>query len=276
MNRMYINADSGEGVINEITPNLFLGNMFATDPNILYQYNIDVVLNVSTPQANINNNRYKLKRYLLLPIDDVPSAAPKMINEVIPKAMRFLDQFLHPAAPQKTRVLVHCHAGVSRSATVVLAWLMKHFKLDRDKALSFLRSRRSIVNPNEGFMNILKQWENYLKRFHRDDAVGQRRDTTRGRAYNYPGINSKYEDFAVAPGVVPLKDNRDYKSHLKHHLFQDQIDHYDNMQIRQFERRFSVIPSESDTLVKPQEAPSYYREFEEKMHSNDDHFKHLY
>lgn len=51
---------------------------------------------------------------------------------------------------------------MSRSATVVLAYLMKNHHWPYEAALSFLRWKRSIVNPNEGFAAQLKQFERML------------------------------------------------------------------------------------------------------------------
>lgn len=255
------------GNIHEIVPNLFLGNMWSTDPNVLNQHGIQVVLNVSSAETDVNKGRYKLDSHLILKIDDNPRASETMLKEIIPKAMRYIDTYLHPSAPSKKRILVHCVAGVSRSATVVAAWLMKTYGMDRDKVLKLMKSRRSIVNPNHGFMRVLTDWGKYLKRFHAKSATDSRRIVTTGRGYEYPQTNHH-----VSPNPVPERIN---SSHL-HHMSSDQIDNYGNMQNRQFERRFSVIPSDAKTLVTPQQGPSYYREFEEKIHSNDDHFKHMY
>lgn len=48
-------------------------------------------------------------------------------------------------------MLVHCQAGVSRSASVVTAFLIKKFKVSFKVALKFVQSKRKVVNPNEGF-----------------------------------------------------------------------------------------------------------------------------
>jgi len=48
-------------------------------------------------------------------------------------------------------VLVHCHMGVSRSATVVIAYLMKYFHMTHREAYNFVKKKRSVINPNEGF-----------------------------------------------------------------------------------------------------------------------------
>lgn len=49
-------------------------------------------------------------------------------------------------------VLVHCNKGVSRSASFVLGYLMKTGGLRLDAALDLLKSKRSIVQPNDSFM----------------------------------------------------------------------------------------------------------------------------
>ena len=252
------------GDIHEIVPGLFLGNMWSTDPNVLNQYGINVVITVARPETDANKGRYKLDSHLVFEIDDNTHASEKMSKEVLPKAIAHIDRYLHPSSPTSKRVLVHCMAGVSRSSTVVIAWIMKRYGYTRDKAIELVRSRRSVINPNDGFMKVLSGWEQYLKRFHWNNAQQFGRVAGGGRSYNYPKV----------PNNIP-KQHRP-----QHHLFPGQeIDHFEQMQHRQFERRFSVIPSESHTLDSSHTnnlGPSYYREFEEKIHSNDDHFRHLY
>ncbi|KAG0416073.1 hypothetical protein HPB47_006749, partial [Ixodes persulcatus] len=57
-----------------------------------------------------------------------------------------------------SKVLVHCKMGISRSASVVIAYVMKAYDLDLDQALEFVKRRRSCIKPNSGF---LKQLETY-------------------------------------------------------------------------------------------------------------------
>ena len=52
-------------------------------------------------------------------------------------------------------MVVNCAAGVSRSATVVLAWLMSRKKMTLFDAFAFLRSKRRFVYPNKGFWELL-------------------------------------------------------------------------------------------------------------------------
>jgi hypothetical protein len=56
-------------------------------------------------------------------------------------------------------VLVHFWVGKSRSATVVVAFLMRELGMRRDEALELLKMKRSFVDPNPGFRAQLRLWE---------------------------------------------------------------------------------------------------------------------
>lgn len=51
----------------------------------------------------------------------------------------------------KTNVLVHCQMGMSRSSSLVIAFLMKEYGMSYAKAKKYTKDRREIVQPNEGF-----------------------------------------------------------------------------------------------------------------------------
>ncbi|KAH6567481.1 hypothetical protein BASA62_006111 [Batrachochytrium salamandrivorans] len=56
-------------------------------------------------------------------------------------------------------VLVHCHAGVSRSSTIVLAYMIKYMKMPLDVAWNTAYKIRPIIRPNSGFAEALQQYE---------------------------------------------------------------------------------------------------------------------
>ncbi|KAL3907898.1 MAG: hypothetical protein SGPRY_010007 [Prymnesium sp.] len=66
------------------------------------------------------------------------------------------------ATPQ-CAVLVHCHSGVSRSAAIVLAYLMSTFGITLREALRVVRDARPSVSPNAGFEKQLVRYEMSLK-----------------------------------------------------------------------------------------------------------------
>ncbi|KAG7270621.1 hypothetical protein CRUP_010916 [Coryphaenoides rupestris] len=74
--------------------------------------------------------------------------------------------FIHGALSRGGRVLVHCHVGVSRSATLVLAYLMLKQKLTLVDAICAVKDKRGVV-PNRGFLRQLIQLDGQLFGPHR-------------------------------------------------------------------------------------------------------------
>lgn len=60
------------------------------------------------------------------------------------------------------RVFVHCHAGISRSATVCIAYIMKHMLMDLTKAYDFVKQKRPCISPNLHFMGQLLEFQKRL------------------------------------------------------------------------------------------------------------------
>jgi dual specificity MAP kinase phosphatase len=70
--------------------------------------------------------------------------------------------FIDEGRSQNIGVLVHCLAGVSRSVTITVAYLMSHMRLSLNDAFSLVRSRKSNVGPNFYFMEQLHAFEREL------------------------------------------------------------------------------------------------------------------
>lgn len=56
-------------------------------------------------------------------------------------------------------VLVNCVAGISRSASFVIAYLMKYYNLTLEDAFLYVRKRRNRICPNKKFMTYLLEYE---------------------------------------------------------------------------------------------------------------------
>lgn len=63
---------------------------------------------------------------------------------------------------QKKGVLVHCLAGISRSVTVMLAYLMAHRQLSLNEAYNMVLKRKANIDPNFHFMQQLHSFEKQL------------------------------------------------------------------------------------------------------------------
>ena len=59
----------------------------------------------------------------------------------------------------RDNILVHCVQGKSRSASIVIYYLMKKYNYTYDRALELLQRKRNVVNPNKGFEQQLRQFE---------------------------------------------------------------------------------------------------------------------
>ncbi|KAL2083062.1 hypothetical protein ACEWY4_020835 [Coilia grayii] len=84
--------------------------------------------------------------------------------------------FIHQALSQpESRVLVHCVRGRSRSAALVLAYLMLQERLSVVEAVTLVRRRRCVL-PNRGFIKQLRTLDITLqqhRRQHRDNHTAQ-------------------------------------------------------------------------------------------------------
>lgn len=65
---------------------------------------------------------------------------------------------------EEGKVLVHCFAGISRSATICIAYLMCKHHLSLVAAYMVVRSARSQILPNKGFMKQLVKFESSIKK----------------------------------------------------------------------------------------------------------------
>jgi hypothetical protein len=138
---------------NMIVPGLYLGD-FAT------ACNIDVLkkqhfTHVVTAILGVDEMYPDDFIYLTLPLRDIRG------EEIFPFFSTSSD-FIRNAIKEGGKVLVHCIYGVSRSATIVAAYLIKEYGMDANKAVEYIRSKRNVVRPNPGFMNQLQKYDAIL------------------------------------------------------------------------------------------------------------------
>ncbi|XP_015227731.1 dual specificity protein phosphatase 6 [Cyprinodon tularosa] len=139
----------------EILPHLYLGcAKDSTNLDVLEEYGIKYILNVTPNLPNLFENAGEFK-YKQIPISDHWS---QNLSQFFPEAISFIDE----ARGQKCGVLVHCLAGISRSVTVTVAYLMQKLNLSMNDAYDIVKMKKSNISPNFNFMGQLLDFERTL------------------------------------------------------------------------------------------------------------------
>jgi protein-tyrosine phosphatase len=92
----------------------------------------------------------------IIPVEDRPEEDIK----------QYFDQcfsFINEGVAAKQNVVVHCEYGMSRSATIVIAYLMETKGVKLDTARAFVQSKRPCILPNAGFILQLQMFEEELR-----------------------------------------------------------------------------------------------------------------
>ncbi|XP_053800624.1 serine/threonine/tyrosine-interacting protein isoform X2 [Vidua chalybeata] len=140
--------------MQEILPGLFLGpysSAMKSKLPILQKHGITHVICIrQNIEANfIKPNFQQLFRYLVLDIADNPV---ENIIRFFPMTKEFIDGSLQSGG----KVLVHGNAGISRSAALVIAYIMETFGVKYRDAFTYVQERRFCINPNAGFVHQLQ------------------------------------------------------------------------------------------------------------------------
>ncbi|KAJ8934637.1 hypothetical protein NQ314_013236 [Rhamnusium bicolor] len=135
--------------IDMIEENLFLGGLAAAkDLATLHKYKITHIITIDTCPLprNILELKHITTKYIQL--SDQP-------REDLLSYFDETDIFIKEGL-SKGAVLVHCYFGVSRSATVIFAYIMKKYDISYHEAFERVKAKRGIVFPNQGFVSQLK------------------------------------------------------------------------------------------------------------------------
>ncbi|KAI9677999.1 MAG: hypothetical protein M1817_005943 [Caeruleum heppii] len=170
--------------ISEIIPGLFIGNeRCSEDRETLHSNRINAVISlVSSPTVIWRTARFT--DYIRVPdrhlwiecldsstqdllvhmshicdfihqmLERGPAESPQLTD-----SEAYGDKASTPSEPPQGRVLVHCSEGISRSGTIVVAYLMREQRLGRDEVLANVRMKRPRVKPSSNFMDQLDVWK---------------------------------------------------------------------------------------------------------------------
>ena len=151
-------------VCDKIEDGLWLGDRGVYDKHQEYKrFQTIVTILVDEEVERYNIRQYTEPRnWLHIDLED---------DECIDISQHFLQVINHVEAARKRGdcVLIHCAAGVSRSVTIMAAYLMWKHQWTRDQALDYIRERRNQIRPNDGFLQQLALFEGTLAKIVASD-----------------------------------------------------------------------------------------------------------
>lgn len=145
----YVVDSKPDSIPAKIIEYVYLGSQDCCEYNVLEKYNIQYVLSIGIEApVKYSNVTYKFVECLDLPEYDLQCC----LRECIP--------FIEYAVNQSCNILIHCNAGVSRSSSVVIAYLMLLKNYDYIESYNIVKSKRSCIKPNSGFEKQLRSLGN--------------------------------------------------------------------------------------------------------------------
>ncbi|KFO27207.1 dual specificity protein phosphatase 16 [Fukomys damarensis] len=139
-----------------ILPNLYLGcQRDVLNKELMQQNGIGYVLNASStcPKPDFIPESH----FLRVPVND------SFCEKILPWLDKSVD-FIEKAKASNGCVLVHCLAGISRSATIAIAYIMKRMDMSVDEAYRFVKEKRPTISPNFNFLGQLLDYEKKIKK----------------------------------------------------------------------------------------------------------------
>ncbi|KAM6986443.1 dual specificity protein phosphatase 26 [Aplochiton taeniatus] len=143
---------------DEVWPNLYIGDQeIASDRKELAKLGITHILNCAQSKWRGGAEYYAGMDITYQGIEAHDSPTFDMSVNFYPAA-----EFIHKALSSRGKVLVHCAVGVSRSATLVLAYLMIRQNLTLVEAIKTVKDHRGVI-PNRGFLRQLSGLDGILR-----------------------------------------------------------------------------------------------------------------
>ena len=135
---------------NEIIDNIYVGNYrFALNSSLMIKEGITHILNCGNGLKNFyeNDNIFK---YLYIPLYDSES-------QKLEKYLEKSNNFIKEGSENGNKILIHCGAGMSRSITLCLMYMIIEKKYKFSDAYKIVKEKRKCAVPNSGFRKLLEQ-----------------------------------------------------------------------------------------------------------------------
>ncbi|XP_050334291.1 dual specificity protein phosphatase 18 [Bactrocera neohumeralis] len=142
--------------ISQLTPSLYLCGAGVVMPMILDQLQVRFIINVAPELPDTPLSSVTKPLYLRINAYDRPATDLSVHFDEVADMIEEVRQL-------GGKSLVHCVAGVSRSATLCLAYLMKYGGMSLRAAYLHVKAIRPQIRPNTGFFQQLRCYEEQLR-----------------------------------------------------------------------------------------------------------------
>jgi dual specificity phosphatase 12 len=139
-----------------------IGNYATKEKDLLEEMNVKVVISALTEEEYED---YMIAKEDFPDIDWHRLVIDDDQDERISEHFFKVHSIIKEALIDNKNVVVHCAAGMSRSPTLVIAYLMIENRWGFEETINFVRKKRPIVEPNIGFVKQLKGLEFKLKSY---------------------------------------------------------------------------------------------------------------
>ena len=119
---------------------------------VLEECGVTYVLNVTATCPNF----YEEEKGFVYKRIAVSDTSTEKLSQHFTEAFEFIEL----ARKEQSGLLIHCRAGMSRSVTFTIAYIMRHFSLPMQAAYQYVKERRPASSPNLNFMGQLVAFEN--------------------------------------------------------------------------------------------------------------------
>jgi len=136
--------------MQEVMPGLFIGSHFFEKnmKNELKNKGVSHILFLVHKSLPSHPEDFIYKKY------EIEDSETQEISHMLDEAIQYIEDGL-----KSGKVFVNCECGISRSATVIIAYLMFTMNMSYEEAFLLLRKKRHVVKPNRGFKRQLIAWK---------------------------------------------------------------------------------------------------------------------
>jgi len=145
---------------HQILPGVWLGNRIASqDGKWLRDTQIGAIFNCTKNLPFIHGTKIHMYR---IPVDD------NLQEDEIRNLQHWSWEIVYKITNERTsgnRILIHCAAGMQRSAAVTAMYLISHYRCTTDEAIAYIKSKRPVAFfGNANFYMSIKQFENSFRK----------------------------------------------------------------------------------------------------------------